>query len=233
MYLNRFLQSDYTPRLHFQNYHLRRVLWTPSPTSRTRTFYCDEEYDLGGGKSPASIGTGEQTIHEALTNSCNIAFAKIVEELGAEKLEQYIRDFAITESVSFDGLTSEEGDFDLTEAGILEVAWSGIGQYTDLVNPARFLTFLGAVANDGVGGYAPCGGKKLPWGPDHLFRLCRDHHPAAQQGPGKTLQEGMRGNVENNYGVSSFPEGMTVCAKTGTAQGEDGSRPNAMIAGSS
>ena len=41
----------------------------------------------------------------------------------------------------------------------------------------------------------------------------------------------MRGNVENNYGVSSFPEGMTVCAKTGTAQGEDGSRPNAMIAG--
>ncbi len=66
-----------------------------------------------------------------------------MEELGAEKLEQYIRDFAITESVSFDGLTSEEGDFDLTEAGILEVAWSGIGQYTDLVNPARFLTFLG------------------------------------------------------------------------------------------
>ena len=153
------------------------------------------------------------------------------EELGAEKLEQYIRDFAITESVSFDGLTSEEGDFDLTEAGILEVAWSGIGQYTDLVNPARFLTFLGAVANNGVE-ITPHVVEKITLGDQTTYSASAGTTTRRlSKALAKTLQEGMRGNVENNYGVSSFPEGMTVCAKTGTAQGEDGSRPNAMIAG--
>lgn len=230
VYLNRFLQSDYTPGSIFKIITYAAAM-DSIPDIEDQTFYCDEEYDLGGGKVTCEHWHGEQTIHEALTNSCNIAFAKIVEELGAEKLEQYIRDFAITESVSFDGLTSEEGDFDLTEAGILEVAWSGIGQYTDLVNPARFLTFLGAVANDGVE-VTPHVVEKIALGDQTTYSASAGTTTRRlSKALAKTLQEGMRGNVENNYGVSSFPEGMTVCAKTGTAQGEDGSRPNAMIAG--
>ena len=45
----------------------------------------------------------------------------------------------------------------------------------------------------------------------------------------KLLQQYMGYNVEQNYGSTNFP-GMTVCAKTGTAEVE-GKRPNAMLAG--
>lgn len=90
VYLNRFLQSDYTPGSIFKIITYAAAM-DSIPDIEDQTFYCDEEYDLGGGKVTCEHWHGEQTIHEALTNSCNIAFAKIVEELGAEKLEQYIR----------------------------------------------------------------------------------------------------------------------------------------------
>ena len=44
------------------------------------------------------------------------------------------------------------------------------------------------------------------------------------------LQEYMGFNVTDKYGSDNFP-GMTVCAKTGTAEVGGGKKPNAMIAG--
>ena len=46
----------------------------------------------------------------------------------------------------------------------------------------------------------------------------------------RTVAEYMRNNVENKYGDDYFP-GMTVCAKTGTAEVGGEKRPNAMLAG--
>ena len=46
----------------------------------------------------------------------------------------------------------------------------------------------------------------------------------------KTLLEYMAYNVEDKYGSKNFP-GMTVCAKTGTAEVGGESKPNAMLAG--
>jgi peptidoglycan glycosyltransferase len=46
----------------------------------------------------------------------------------------------------------------------------------------------------------------------------------------KTVQEYMGLNVTDKYGAYHFP-GLTVCAKTGTAEVGGGKRPNAMLAG--
>ena len=45
-----------------------------------------------------------------------------------------------------------------------------------------------------------------------------------------TLQELMRNNVVTKYGADNFP-GLTVCAKSGTAEVGGEKKPNAMFAG--
>ena len=57
----------------------------------------------------------------------------------------------IMKPVTFDGMTSIEGNFEVEGATGEQIAWSGIGQHKDQVNPCAFLTFVGAVANGGVG----------------------------------------------------------------------------------
>ena len=46
----------------------------------------------------------------------------------------------------------------------------------------------------------------------------------------QVLQEYLRNNVASRYGDGNFP-GLSVCAKTGTAQVGGGQKPNAMLAG--
>ena len=49
-------------------------------------------------------------------------------------------------------------------------------------------------------------------------------------GTAEALRDMMRANVENYYGDDSFP-GLTVCAKSGTAEVGTGKKPNAMFTG--
>ena len=89
-----------------------------------------------------------------------------------------------------------------------ETAWSGIGQSTDLICPYSMLRFVSAIANDGV--------LVEP-------KLIDDGQPPRQSllinpETAKTMQELMRNNVVTVYGDNRFP-GLTVCGKTGTADG--------------
>ena len=111
----------------------------------------------------------------------------------------------------------------------LNVAWSGVGQYLDLVNPCAFLTFMGAVANDGK--------VTSPYLVEEISVDGIRTYDAAYQ-PGEQiisretaaiLQEYLQNNVTGKYGSENFP-GLTVGAKTGTAE-VSGQKPNAMLAG--
>ena len=46
----------------------------------------------------------------------------------------------------------------------------------------------------------------------------------------KILKEYLQNNVDTKYGSANFP-GLTVCAKTGTAEVGGDKKPNAMLAG--
>lgn len=229
VYLNRFLQSSYTPGSIF------KIITTAAaldciPDIEEQTFYCDQVYELGGGEVTCEHWHGEQTLSDAFANSCNIAFAKIVEQIGAERLAEYVEQFLLTQPVSFDGLTTESGNFDIENAGILDVAWSGIGQYTDLVNPCRFLTFMGTVANGGVE-VQPHVVSKITVGGKTTYQAKKTTAERIMSASlAEALQEYMAKNVEKEYGTGHFP-GLTVCAKSGTAQRGEGEAPNAMFAG--
>lgn len=229
IYVNRFIQSAYIPGSIFKIVTTAAALETISDIQE-RTFTCQRVYKMEGGEVTCELWHGEQTLEQAFANSCNCAFAQVAELVGADKLAQYVEQFQVTAPVSFDGITTAAGNYDITGAAPVNVSWSGIGQYTDLINPCRFLTFVGAIANGGSGP-EPYLVSQITVGEKTTYSArTKSSDRLMSRSTAQTLQSFLRNNVESVYGDSNFP-GITVCAKSGTGQVGGDKAPNAMFAG--
>ena len=229
VYVNRFLQSKYIPGSIFKIVTLAAALES-IPDIEERTFTCEGKYVIQKGDITCINAHGKQTLKESFSNSCNCAFAQIVELMGRETLERYVELFGVTDAVSFDGITTASGNFDLEGATAEQVAWSGIGQHKDQINPCAYLAFVGAIANGGVG-VSPYLVSEVSVGSKSTYEAetSRTRRVVSQE-TAKTILEYMGNNVEVKYGSGNFP-GLTVCAKSGTGEVGGGKKPNAMFTG--
>ena len=228
LYMNRFTQYHYIPGSIFKVVTLAAALET-NPDIVNQSFVCRGEYEIGNEKITCEAPHWEQTLKQAFCNSCNCAFAEIALQLGVETMLQYVEQFGITQSISFDGITTKQGNFEIAGNADLNLAWASIGQHLDLVNPCAFMTFIGAVANDGqvtnpylveeitVAGIRTYGAKPRP-----------GERIMTKETAG-IVREYMQNNVTVKYGAENF-SGLTVGAKTGTGEVE-GQKPNAMFVG--
>ena len=89
-------------------------------------------------------------LEQALAKSCNIAFAHISLELGGRKLQEYAEKAGFNSSLEVDGIKTAVGKVNAADATGGDLAWAGIGQYSDTANPLNFMAYVGAIANDGV-----------------------------------------------------------------------------------
>lgn len=223
VYLNRFTQSTYTPGSIFKVFTSAAALESLGNAEQIE-YTCTGSYSLSGGTVTCPKKHGTVDMSDALACSCNCYFAYISQLMGEKTVARYAEKFSITESVTFDGITTAAGNFDVSGATEAELAWSCIGQHVDLINPCRMLTFMGAIA----GGGSAC---------EPYIVAQAGNYTANVQSTGRimskdtaaTLREMMRNNVVQTYGKNNFP-GLTVCAKSGTAQVE-GQKPNATFAG--
>lgn len=228
VYMNRFTQSVYIPGSIFKVVTTAAALEELSDI-REMTYTCTGIHPYGTDAVTCEYAHGQLDFDSALAQSCNCAFAQIVDRLGAEKLKEYVAKYHVTEPVRFDGLTTAAGNFQAASSKV-EAAWSGIGQYTDQINPCRFMTFMGAIANDGVAvephivAQVSCDGKTTYQASPVLSQRIMSQEIA------KELQTMMRNNVLEKYGQENFP-GMTVCAKSGTGQVGGDQKSNAMFCG--
>ena len=229
VYVNRFTQSTYTPGSIFKIVTMAAAL-EEDPDAENMSFYCSGRLSLEGGEITCERAHGEQSMKDAFRNSCNCAFAYLATEIGAEKMEAYVSGFGLNDPISFDGITTAEGNYQAVGQSQADIGWSGVGQYQDQINPCAFLTFTGAIAG---------GGKAAqPYLVDEIYvGGTRTYHAKTQQGStvvsketAEILTEYMRNNVQNQYGDEYFP-GLSVCAKTGTAEVGGDKKPNAMLAG--
>jgi peptidoglycan glycosyltransferase len=199
------------------------------PDIQQQTFTCEGAYTIEPDSITCERVHGQQDLKSAFTNSCNCVFAQIAMQVGAENMERYAKQFAITESISFDGITTAAGNYEAGSAPI-QIGWSGVGQYNDQINPCAYMAFLGAVANGGKG-VKPYLVEKITLGNETTYSAQiaeRDRIMRAETA--QILQEYLRNNVQFRYGDYNFP-GMTVCAKTGTAEVGGDKKPNAMFTG--
>ena len=229
IYLNRFTQSVYIPGSIFKIVTTAAALQEIDDIQE-QTFECTGIYSYGVDAVTCEKVHGKLDFDLAMAQSCNCAYASIIDQLGAETLEKYVQQYQVIQRLSFDGITTAAGKFDVSGAAPVQVAWSGIGQHRDQINPARFLTFMGAIANGGLAvephivAKISCGGSVT-----YSAKAVRSER-IMPQSVAQELQRMMRNNVIEKYGDENFT-GFTVCAKSGTGQVGGGKEPNAMFAG--
>ncbi len=229
VYLNRFIQSSYVPGSIFKTVTTAAAL-DCVPDIETMTFPCYGKLEYGTEAVTCEKAHGTVNLKSALASSCNCAFAQIAELVGRKNMEKYVEQFGVTDRVSFDGITTSRGKFDAMNTADVSFAWSCIGQFTDLINPASFMTFMGAVAGEGVAAQ-PYLMDLVTSGDDVTYEArTRKTDRIMSDSVARKLKEYMRNNVQNVYGDWNFP-GLTVCAKSGTSELGGGQKSNAMFAG--
>ncbi|MBR6114141.1 MAG: penicillin-binding protein [Oscillospiraceae bacterium] len=210
MYINRCIGGLFIPGSIFKLVTLTAAA-EHIPDLRSRTFTCNGSLELFGETVHCTGVHGEQTVEQALANSCNCAFGSIALELGGQVIRDTAERLGVAGSLPWYGGRTASGRFDVAARGSAPLAWSGIGQYNDLVTPYAMARLCAAVA----GGGAVREGVLRAGDTGARSRLM-DADTAGFIG------DCMNYNVVYAYGKNNFP-GLDLAAKTGTAELGDGS----------
>ncbi len=227
VYINRLLSGIYTPGSVFKLITAAAALDHIEDIDNM-VYTCEGKRLIEGIEVTCPEAHGNVTLKQALAQSCNTTFAEISLELGGKTLQNYAEKIGMVSSLKVDSIGTAKGRVNVSEAEGGDLAWAGIGQYSNMVNPLNFMAYGGAIANDGV--------RITP-------KLLKTQGYTALL-PGSGIQEKrilsvetaeklgamMRSNVEEIYGESRF-KGLELCAKSGTAQVGGDKKPHSWFAG--
>ena len=228
VYVNRFFQAAYTPGSIFKIVTLAAAIETV-PDWESLTFTCEGKTIIGGQEIICEGVHGTITLKQALAHSCNVAFGELAEKVGTKTLMEYAEKLGLSESFECDGIPVKAGTVDLKDADAGDLAWAGIGQYTDQVNALTFMRAMGRIAGGGTGA-EPYLMAKITRGEKTAYEAKTETSSRALKAEtAAKLTEYLRNNVATMYGDWQFG-GLNVCAKSGTAEHE-GKTADAMFAG--
>ena len=211
-FINRCLSASFPPGSIFKLVTAAAAI-EDVPDIYSRSFLCEGDYTIGTVEIHCTGVHGEQTIEQALANSCNCAFAQIAVAAGYNSVYSHVKAYGFLDRQELDGIGAIAGSYRASYAGDPELAWSGIGQSTDLVTPYAMLRYVAAIANGGM--------LATP-------RLILTDEPAEQTrlveaSTAAKLKEMMNYNVVTHYMPDIYFPGLShICAKTGTAELGDG-----------
>ncbi len=228
-YLDNSLSASFTPGSIMKVVTAAAAMEKWPDSWEERVYSCSGAEDIGGDDITClhSEAHAEQDLSSALGNSCNIYFAKLANDIGAEALQKKAEEMGFNAQLHMGPIPIAKSEIDLSACNKNQLGWAGVGQYTVLANPYHMAVLMGAIARDGefiepvltedreLFG-ALTGGKSR--------RLCTPREAS-------NLKSLLRSNVENYYGDWMFPEGMSVCAKTGTGEVGEGKAPNCWMVG--
>lgn len=185
------------------------------------TFNCPGFADVAGTKISCwrEWGHGEQTLQQAMTNSCNPCFIAIGQLLGMQKFSNYFEAFGFTEPTGID-LPGEEQSIYVpySRMGPVDLAMSSMGQ-THKITPIQMCTAICAIVNGGklvtphlVDKILDCNGNVVETKETQIKR----------QVISKETSETMRGILETivteNGGHNAYIAGYRIGGKSGTAE---------------
>lgn len=227
IYINRLFGGLYTPGSVFKLVTAYAAIENIEDIYN-RAFFCDGE----NGDIICNSVHGNVSFKQALNQSCNIAFAEIATELGADKLNKAVEDLGFSESFTTpDRIKTAKSIFGITsESTNTEIGWAGIGQSTTLINPYSFLNFICSIANGGTS-YEPffVASAENNFG-NYVYEVKKTESQVKMSSTtASLLKELMRTTVSDYYGDYMFGD-VTMCGKTGTAERDNG-KPHAWFAG--
>lgn len=219
-FINKFLSGTFTPGSIFKTVTAAAAIDHYAGIDSFH-YTCYGSRTLYGEKINCAEAHGSMDFNGALAKSCNGAFSIIAQKVGAKTLREYTRNAGLMTAYDIDGIHNAKGTFQFPSNEDFNLAWAGIGQWKDQVNPCSMMVYMGAVANGGTS-VVP---KVLDSGSSRGKKTDR----MLKTSTANRLKRMMRNDVTSEYGQSSFP-GLQLYAKTGTAE-QSGKQPNAWFAG--
>jgi penicillin-binding protein 2 len=189
------------------------------------TFDCPGYYMLGKAKFGCAHVHGSENLNQAIAHSCNVYFFHIGQMISARIIEQYAKAFGLGRATGVD-LPFEAAGQVIGHGRPGHPWYTGntlnfsIGQGDTLTTPLQLATMAATVANDGVI-FRP----RIVKAVDHqdLPQVDRRKLPVIRlhDSTWRLVQQGMRSVVTDGEGTGHILNelaGVTVYAKTGTAQ---------------
>lgn len=177
-------------------------------------------------------GSQEQSLIDALTISCNTAFAQLGVDLGEERVREMAAAFGVDGNggleIPMPVAPSQIGDVESDAA----LAQTSIGQRDVRLTPLQAAMIAGAVANDGQL-MSPYLVSEIQ-GPD--LSTIDETDPEVRSEPitpevANDLTTMMQSVVDNGSGRAAQIDGVDVAGKTGTAEVADGVNPHTWFIG--
>ncbi len=230
VYLNNALSSTYTPGSIFKVITAAAAIEN-IPDLDSRTFHCSGSTIINGEKITCDSVHGDISFQNGLAQSCNVVFAELAVELGKDTMTKYADQLGCNTNFYLDGNPNKMSSYNVEQADDNSLAWSGIGQYTDTVNPYHMMILMGAIANGGT----PVNPYIIQSVTNSIGLQTKTGKTSngdnmLKQSTAEELQRLMRYTVSNYYGDSMFPN-LQVAAKTGTAEVGDNKIPTGWIVG--
>lgn len=219
-YINRFLSATITPGSIFKLVTSAAAIENKQDID-SWTYRCSGVNVINGEEIRCPYAHGEVDFQSALAKSCNGGFAELTKDIGPTLMDEYVKKCGLTTSYNIDGIKTAAGTFEFPSDADLNLAWAGIGQYNDQLNPCSMMVYMGAIAN---------GGKAAEPKLIHSALSVTDETGRMiDESTAEKLGAMMKNNVEETYGSKNFP-GLDIYAKSGTAEVAN-KQPNAWFSG--
>ncbi|MBE6956871.1 MAG: PASTA domain-containing protein [Ruminococcaceae bacterium] len=232
---NKVLNDTYEPGSTFKSVVLAAALEAGVISERDH-FYCPGYYVVAGRTIHCSDrqGHGDQTLAEAVQNSCNPAFMMIGQRLGADAFYDYFEAFGLKDATGIDLPGEATGivwdrDYFVSPEGYQSLATASFGQRFT-VSPLQLLSAFSATVN---GGYLmqPYVLKSIN---DAEGNVVRQTDPTVirqvvSESTSRQAAEILESVVSEGTGRNAYVAGYRIGGKTGTAEGEVGTQDEEIV----
>ena len=191
-------------------------------------YYCGGYKMVGGYKIQCHdhSGHGDQTVTQALENSCNVALMDIGEQIGAEIMWEYWENFGLMETTGID-LAGEVESFFWPEDefkgpyGAASVATASFGQ-TLKVMPIQMIRAFASLINGGhlltpylVQSVTDDNGNTV------YYHETEENRQVISESTSSILRGMLESVVANGSGHNAYMAGYRIAGKTGTSEKRD------------
>lgn len=223
MWRNPLVSDTYEPGSTFKLLTLSATLEERKSTLKDH-FYCAGTYRVGDTVLKCwryQNPHGDETLEEAVGNSCNPVFIQLGKRLGTDTFYKYLDLFGITEKTGIDYPGEAPAQIkDKNSLTSVDFATMSYGQGIS-VTPIQLLTAVNAIGNGGVvvqprlvNKLTDSDGKTVKEYKTEVVRQAISKKTASE------VKKAMEFVVEKSGGKAAKVSGYTIGGKTGTAQNE-------------
>jgi len=229
VFVNRFISSSYTPGSTFKIVTAAAQIDSLGKGAYNSPQICNYGTVIEN-ESLSCLGRHRSvTLENAFAHSCNSYFSLTALSLGKNTMTKYAEIFGFNKTFYIDGIECGKSVYDVRDARNIDYGWSGIGQYTNLMNPVQYLSMVSAIANGGdykepyfVHCLRDSNGKII-------YKAAPKTVTVINKDTADKVAALMDYAVKNNYGKSTFGS-LDICGKTGTAE-VGGDKENSLFVG--